>query len=167
MSQSPYAQHLDKTPANHQPLTPLTFLERAAATFPAHPAVVHGGQRYTYRELYSRARRLASALARRGIGQGNTVSVMLLNTPPMIEAHYGVPMLGAVLHALNTRLDAQAIAFQLDRAESKMVICDREFAGVMREALAQAKARPLIVDHDDEEFPQSGAPLSDLTYEAL
>ena len=108
MSTSPYAQHLDKTPANHQPLTPLTFLERAAATFPAYSAVVHGGLQLHLSRALRRARRLASALARRGIGPGDTVSVMLPNTPPMIEAHYGVPMLGAVLHALNTRLDARA-----------------------------------------------------------
>jgi fatty-acyl-CoA synthase len=169
MSANPYAQHLDKTPANHQPLTPLSFLERAAATYPAHPAVVHGRLRYTYADLYARARRLASALATRGIGPADTVSVMLSNTPAMIEAHYGVPMLGAVLHALNTRLDAQAVAFQLDHAESKAVICDREFAAVMREALALAKVRPLLIDHDDTEavLPQSGTPLSDIGYETL
>jgi fatty-acyl-CoA synthase len=167
MSASPYAQHLDKTPANHQPLTPLTFLERAAATYPAHIAVVHGGQRTTYRQLYARARRLASALARRGIGPADTVTAMLPNVPPMIEAHYGVPMLGAVLHSLNTRLDAQAIAFQLDHAEAKAVICDREFAPVVREALAHAKVRPLLIDYDDPEFPQANAALCDLGYEAL
>jgi fatty-acyl-CoA synthase len=167
MSPNPYAQHLDKTPANHQPLTPLSFLERAAATYPAHPAVVHGRLRTTYAELYARARRLASALAARGIGPADTVSVMLPNTPPMLEAHYGVPMLGAVLHALNTRLDAKTLAFQLDHAESKAVICDREFAPVMREALAQAKVRPLLIDCDDAEFPQPNAPISDIGYETL
>jgi fatty-acyl-CoA synthase len=167
MSANPYAQHLDKTPANHQPLTPLSLLERAAATYPAHLAVVHGGLRYTYAELYARARRLASVLAARGIGPADTVSVMLPNTPPMIEAHYGVPMLGAVLHALNTRLDARAVAFQLDHAESKAVICDREFAPVMREALGLAKVRPLLIDCDDAELPQSNAPISDNGYETL
>ena len=100
--------------------------------FPDHVAVIHGSRRLTYAEFYARARRLASALAAHGIGPGDTVSVMLPNTPPMLEAHYGVPMTGAVLHALNTRLDAALIAFQLDHAESKVVICDREFAGVMR-----------------------------------
>ena len=167
MSDNPYAHHLDKTAANHQPLTPLSFLERAAATFPAYPAVVHGRTRYSYADLYARSRRLGSALARRGIGVGDTVSVMLLNTPPMIEAHYGVPMLGAVLHALNTRLDAAAIAFQLDHAESKVVICDRELAPVMQDALALATVRPLLVDYDDREQPQAGAPLSGLDYEAM
>jgi fatty-acyl-CoA synthase len=167
MSANPYTQHLDKTPANHQPLTPLSFLERAAATYPAHIAVVHGRQRTPYRELYARARRLASALARRGIGVADTVSAMLPNVPPMIEAHYGVPMLGAVLHSLNTRLDAAAIAFQLDHAEAKAVICDREFAPVMREALALAKVKPLLVDYDDTAFPQTNAPIADFGYEAL
>jgi fatty-acyl-CoA synthase len=162
MSTSPYARHLDRTAANHQPLTPITFLERAAATFPAQPAVVHGALRLTYAELYARTRRLASALAARGIGPGDTVSAMLANTPPMLEAHYGVPMTGAVLHALNTRLDAAAIAFQLDHAKTKVVICDREFAPVMREALGRAKAKPLVIDCDDAQFPQPAGPLSDL-----
>ena len=113
-------------------------------------------QRFTYAELYARARRLASALAARGIGPGDTVSAMLANTPPMLEAHYGVPMTGAVLHAINTRLDAAVVAFQLDHAEAKVVICDREFAPVMREALAQAKVKPLVIDYDDRQFPQPG-----------
>src|SRR5262245_25109880 len=167
MSTSPYAHHLEKTAANYQPLSPLSFLERATATFPYHLAVVHGRLRLSYAELYARARRLASALAARGIGPGDTVSAMLPNVPALIEAHYGVPMTGAVLHALNTRLDAAAVAFQLDHAETKVVICDREFAPVMRDALAQAMVRPLVVDHDDAEFPQSNAPVSDLGYEAL
>jgi fatty-acyl-CoA synthase len=167
MSPNPFTSHLDKTPANYQPLTPLTFLERAAAVFPDHVAVIHGNRRYAYAELYARTRRLASALAARGIGPGDTVSVMLSNTPPMLEAHYGVPMIGAVLHALNTRLDAALIAFQLDHAESKVVICDREFAGVMRQALAQAKVKPLVIDYDDPEFSQDAAPLSSTNYEAF
>src|SRR5215472_5770746 len=105
---------LDKLPANHQPLTPVPLLARAAAAYPDHVAVVHGTLRFTYAEFYGRARRLASALARGGIGAGDTVSVMLANTPAMLEAHYGVPMAGAVLHAINTRLDARSVAFQLD-----------------------------------------------------
>jgi fatty-acyl-CoA synthase len=167
MSTSPYARHLDKTAANYQPLTPLTFLDRAAATFPDRLAVVHGRLRFTYKELYARARRMASALAARGVGREDTVSVMLPNVPAMIEAHYGVPMLGAVLHSLNTRLDAPAIAFQLDHAEAKVVICDREFAPVVRQALAQAQVQPLVIDHDDGEFSQAAEPLSDLSYEAF
>jgi fatty-acyl-CoA synthase len=167
MTSDPFTQHLEKCAANYQPLTPLTFLERAAAVFPDHPAVVHGGQRFTYAEFYGRARRLASALARRGIGPGDTVSVMLANTPPMLEAHYGVPMIGAVLHSINTRLDARIVAFQLEHSGSKLVICDREFAPVMREALAQLDRRPIVVDYDDRQFPQGGAPLSEIDYEAL
>ena len=127
---NPYAQNLDKCAANYQPLTPLTFLQRAAAVYPAHTAVVHGALRLSYAEFYARCRRLASALARRGIGVGDTVTVMLANTPAMLEAHYAVPMTGAVLHSLNTRLDAAVLAFQLDHADCKIVICDREFAPV-------------------------------------
>jgi 3-(methylthio)propionyl---CoA ligase len=167
MSVNPYAQHLDKCAANFQPLSPLPFLERAAAIYPQRLAVVHGSRQDTYAELYRRTRRLASALSRRGIGPGDTVSVLLANTPPMLEAHYGVPMTGAVLHAMNTRLDAAVIAFQLDHADAKVVICDREFAPVMRAALARAQVKPLVVDYDDRQFPQTPERLSDLDYEAL
>jgi fatty-acyl-CoA synthase len=167
MTDNPYAQHLDKRDANYQPLTPLSFLERAAAVYPEHAAVIHGAQRFTYAELYARARRLASALAARGLGVGDTVSAMLANTPPMLEAHYGVPMTGAVLHSINTRLDAAVVAFQLDHANAKIVICDREFAPVMREALAKAKAKPLVIDYDDRQFPQPGPALSENDYEAF
>jgi fatty-acyl-CoA synthase len=167
MSKSAYAHGLDRRPANHQPLTPLSFLARAAAVHPDHPAVIHGGLRLTYAEFYARARRLASALAARGVGVGDTVSVMLANTPPMLEAHFGVPMTGGVLHAINTRLDAAIIAFQLDHAGSKVVVCDREFAPVMREALARAKVRPLVVDYQDQQFPQPAPPPSDVDYEAF
>jgi fatty-acyl-CoA synthase len=167
MSANRYSQHLDKTPANYQALTPLSFLERAAAVFPRHPAVIHGRLRRSYAELYARARRLASALAARYVGPGDTVSVMLPNTPPMVEAHYGVPMTGGVLHALNTRLDAAAIAFQLDHAGSKVVICDREYAPVMRDALALTRVEPLVIDCDDQEFPQAAEALSYTEYEAF
>ncbi len=148
-----YDSGLDRNPANHQPLTPLTYLERAAATYPEHVAIIHGDRRTTYREFWRRARRLASALAAQGIGKGDTVTVMLSNTPPMLEAHFGVPMVKAVLHSLNTRLDAAVIAFQIDHAESKVVIVDREFSGVMKEALALAKHKPLVIDFDDPEYP--------------
>jgi fatty-acyl-CoA synthase len=167
MPTNPFSQHLDKCAANYQPLTPLPFLERAAAVHPRHIAVVHGSQRTTYAQFYARTRRLASALAQRGIGPGDTVSVMLANTPPMLDAHYGVAMTGAVLHSINTRLDAAIVAFQLDHAEAKIVICDREFAPVMREALALAKVKPLVIDYDDREFPQAGPPLSRADYEAF
>jgi len=165
MSDNPYARGLDKTPANYQPLTPIGLLERAAATYPQHTAIIHGAQRTSYAEFYARARRLASFLAGRGIRPGDTVTVMLSNTPAMLEAHYGVPMTGAVLHCLNTRLDAAVLAFQLDHADSKVLITDREFSPVMKQALGLAKARPLIIDYDDLEFPQGGEPLSTLDYE--
>ncbi|HSG94020.1 MAG TPA: AMP-binding protein, partial [Afifellaceae bacterium] len=127
---NPYQIDLPKTPANYQPLTPLTFLARAARVFPDRPAIVHGRTTIDYETFYRRSRQLASALAATGIGTGDTVSVMLANTPAMLEAHYGVPMTGAVLHSINTRLDAAVIAFQLDHAESKIVIIDREFSAV-------------------------------------
>jgi len=123
--------------------------------------------RMTYAQFYARTRQLASALAARGVGVGDTVSVMLANTPPMLEAHYGVPMTGAVLHAINTRLDAAIIAFQLDHADAKVVICDREFAPVMRDALAQAQVKPLVIDYQDSEFPQPVPALSATDYEAF
>ena len=165
-----YDSGLDRNPANHQPLTPLTYLERAAVTYPDHLAVIHGEQRLTYRDFWRRSRRLASALASRGIGKGDTVTVMLSNTPPMLEAHFGVPMVKAVLHSLNTRLDAAIIAFQLDHAESKLVIVDREFSGVMREALALARVRPLGIDYDDPDYPEDapypkGERIGSLDYE--
>ncbi|RWF02687.1 acyl-CoA synthetase [Mesorhizobium sp.] len=149
---NPYEQDLDRNPANHQPLTPLSYLERAAKTFPDHVAVIHGRQRTTYRDFWRRSLKLASALQRRGIGKGDTVTVMLSNTPPMLEAHFGVPMTKAVLHSLNTRLDAAVIAFQLDHAETKVLVVDREFANVVSEALAVAKVKPLVIDYDDPEY---------------
>jgi fatty-acyl-CoA synthase len=165
MSPNPYAQNLDRCAANFQALTPLTFLERAASVFPDHTAVIHGSRQYSYAELYARTRQLASVLAAHYIGPGDTVTVMLPNVPPMLEAHYGVPMTGGVLHALNTRLDPALVAFQLDHADSKVVICDREFAPTMRQALALAKVRPLVIDYDDAEFPQGGEALSYTGYE--
>ena len=147
-----YDLDLGRNAANHQPLTPLTYLERAAKVFPDHTAIIHGESRTTYRDFWRRSLRLASALAGRGIGKGDTVTVMLSNTPPMLEAHFGVPMTGAVLHSLNTRLDAAIIAFQLDHAESKVLIVDREFSGVVREALALATVTPLVIDFDDPDY---------------
>ena len=164
---TPFTRDLDKVEANYTPLSPLSFLARAAAVFPDQTAIVHGRQRVSYAEFYARSRRLASALAARGIGKNDTVTVMLSNTPPMLEAHYGVPMTGAVLHSLNTRLDAAILAFQLDHAESKVVITDREFAPVMKEALALAKVAPLVIDYDDPQFPQAGELLGEIDYEAF
>src|SRR5678810_18313 len=122
MAKTPYDIDLDRNPANYQPLTPLGFLERAAAVFPNHTAIIHGTLRRSYREFYARARRLASALAKRGIGRGDTVSALLANTPAMLECHYGVPMTQGVLNTLNTRLDPPIIAFSLDHAETKVLI---------------------------------------------
>ncbi len=167
MSNNPYARDLDKNPANFQPLSPLSFLERTASVFPNHVAVIHGSARYTYATFYERCRRLASALAGYGIGRGHTVSVMLSNTPPMLEAHYAVPMVGAVLHSINTRLDAAIIAFQLDHAESRLIITDREFAPVVREAVSRTKVHPIVIDYDDPQFPGLGDALSTIDYEAL
>jgi len=127
-----YQSNLDKNAANHAPLTPLSFIERAAYVYPQRIAVIHGGIRHTWKETYQRARRLASALAKRGIARGDTVAVMLPNTPPMVEAHFGIPMCGAVLNALNTRLDPEAIAFMLDHGEAKLLIADREFSSVLK-----------------------------------
>jgi Acyl-CoA synthetases (AMP-forming)/AMP-acid ligases II len=155
VSQNPYEQDLDRNPANYQPLTPLTLLERAAKVFPDHTAIIHGRQRTSYRDFWRRSVKLASALSRHGIGKGDTVSVMLSNTPAMLEAHFGVPMTKAVLHSINTRLDAAVIAFQLDHAESKVVIIDREFSAVMRDALARATVKPLVIDYDDPEYPEN------------
>ncbi|WP_288581565.1 acyl-CoA synthetase [uncultured Methylobacterium sp.] len=160
-----YDHGLDRNPANHQPLTPLTFLERAAAVFPDRTAVIHGGLRRSYRDLYARCRRLASALEAHGVGRGDTVAVMLANTPAMIECHYGVPMAGAVLNTLNTRLDAAIIGFCLDHGEAKVVITDREFARTMGSALAQAGVTPLVIDYDDPDYDGPGERLGTIEYE--
>jgi fatty-acyl-CoA synthase len=164
---SVYDRDLDKNPANYQPLTPLVFLERAADVFPDHAAIVHGGRRTDYRTFRARAKKLASALAKRGIKRGDTVAVMLANTPAMLEAHYGVPMTGAVLNTLNTRLDAAIIAFSLDHGEAKVAIVDREFSRTMKDALALAKAKPLLIDYDDPEYTGPGERLGNLDYESF
>ena len=162
-----YDLDLDKNAANYRPLTPLNFLERAASVFPDRTAIIHGRQRVSYAEYYSRARRLASALSQLGIKRGDTVAAMLANTPPMLDAHYGVPMTGAVLNALNTRLDAAALAFILDHGDAKVLISDREFAPVAKEVLGLVKRKPIVIDYDDPEFPQTGAFLGEQTYEAF
>jgi fatty-acyl-CoA synthase len=162
-----YDVDLERNPANYQPLTPLSFLERAASVFPTRTAIIHGKQRFSYADYYARARRLASALAKSGIKKGDTVAVMLANTPPMLEAHYGVAMAGGVLNCLNTRLDAPALAFILDHGEAKYLITDREFSAVMQETLKLARAKPIVIDYDDPEFPQTGARLGNIDYEAF
>jgi fatty-acyl-CoA synthase len=164
---TPYETDLDRNAANFQPLTPLSFLARAAGTYPETPAIIHGGLSRNYRDFYARARRLASALSRRGIKRGDTVSVMLANTPAMIEAHYGVPMTGAVLNTLNTRLDAPILGFTLDHAETKVLIVDREYARVMKEALSRAKVKPLVIDYDDPEYAGTGERIGSLEYEVF
>ena len=164
---NPYETGLAKNQANFQPLTPLTFLERAASVFPRRAAIVHGGLRRSYAEFYARSRRLASALAAHGISRNDTVTAMLANTPAMLECHYGVPMLGAVLNTLNTRLDVKILAFTLDHAETKALIVDREFAGVMRDALRHAKVKPLVIDYDDPEYKGAGERIGTLDYEEL
>ena len=164
---NPFEQNLEKNPANYQPLTPLSFLARTAVAAPNHTAIIHGKARISYAEFYARCRQLACALSMRGIGPGDTVSVMLANTPAMLEAHFGVAMTGAVLHTINTRLDAAVVAFQLDHAGTKLLITDREFSAAMKAALALAKIRPIIIDYDDPEFPQTGQALSSEDYEAF
>ena len=158
---SPYDAGLERNGANYQPLTPLTHLERAAATYPATIAVIHGRARMDYATFYGRCRKLASALAARGIKKNDTVAVMLSNTPAMLEAHYGVPMAGAVLNAMNTRLDAVTIAYMLEHGAAKILITDREFSDTVSQALALVKNPPLVIDYDDPEFPQSGAALGE------
>jgi fatty-acyl-CoA synthase len=164
---TPYDIDLDRNPANFQPLTPLTLLERAAAVFPQQTAIIHGPLRRSYDEFYARARRLGSALAKRGIGRGDTVSALLANTPAMLECHYGVPMAAAVLNTINTRLDAALIAFQLDHGEAKALIVDREYAKLAKGALALARQKPLVVSYDDPEFSGPGERLGDIDYEQL
>ena len=165
MATTTYDIGLDRNPANFQPLTPLTFLERAASVFPDHTAIIHGPLRRSYAEFYARARRLASALDQRGVKRGDTVSALLANTPAMLEAHYGVPMTGGVLNTLNTRLDAAIIGFCLDHGEAKVVIVDREFSGIMKEALARSKSKPLVVDYDDPMYSGDGERIGALEYE--
>ncbi|HEX3430854.1 MAG TPA: acyl-CoA synthetase [Rhizomicrobium sp.] len=165
--QSIYDRDLDPNPANFQPLTPISFLERAALVFPDHTAIVHGKLKFSYAEFYTRSRRLASALAERGIGRGHTVAAMLANTPQMLEAHYGVPMTGAVLCNLNTRLDPAALAFILDHGEARVLITDREFAPIVKETLRLANVRPFIIDVDDREFPQQGERLGSIEYKEV
>jgi fatty-acyl-CoA synthase len=167
MSTHMYEAGLDKSPANFAALTPLSFIERAASVYPARTAVVHGEIRRTWQETYARTRRLASALAARGIERGDTVAVMLPNTPPMMEAHFGVPMIGAVLNTLNTRLDAATLAFMLNHGEAKAVLVDREFSELMRSVLPAVERPILVVDVDDALYTGPGERLGEIEYEAL
>ena len=155
---------LDKNPANYVPLSPLSFLSRTARVFPEHPAMIHGQTRRSWSETAQRCRRLASALTGRGIGHGDTVAVMAPNIPELFEAHFGVPMTGAVLNALNIRLDAASLAYILDHGEAKVLLTDTEFASVIQEALHRCKVNPLVVDIDDSEGP-GGERLGSILYD--
>ncbi|CAN5582002.1 acyl-CoA synthetase [soil metagenome] len=164
-----FDQDLPQTQANFAPLTPLDFLERTAQVYPKRLAIVHGALQRNWSEVYSRCRQLASALTLHGIAKGDTVAVMLPNTPPMVEAHFGIPMAGAVLNALNTRLDAETLAFMLDHGEAKAVIVDPEFAGVMKQAIALRKScQPLLViDVEDAVYTGAVQHIGSVTYDAF
>ncbi len=161
-----YQQYLDPTPANYVALSPISFLHRSAAVYPDKLAVIHGEDRYTYRQFEERCLRLASALAARGIGPGDTVAVMAANTPALLEAHYGVPMIGAVLNALNTRLDPANIAFILQHGEAKLLIADTEYSATIKRALSQVENPPPVI-HFDDPWGDGGEQLGESGYEAL
>ncbi|MGY4418936.1 acyl-CoA synthetase (AMP-forming)/AMP-acid ligase II [Bradyrhizobium sp. JR6.1] len=149
-AQNQYSIGLDKTPANYVPLTPLSFLARSAAVYPDHVSAVYEGRTFTWKETYERCKRFASYLAGHGIGHGDTVAAMLPNIPAMNELHFAVPMTGAVLNALNIRLDAASIAFQLDHGGARIILVDPEFSGVIAEALTLMKGpKPFVIDVDD------------------
>ncbi|HTS84563.1 MAG TPA: AMP-binding protein, partial [Usitatibacter sp.] len=156
---------LERNAANYAPLTPVSFLQRSADVYPGKPAVIHGDRTYTYREFHERCRRLASVLAARGIGHGDTVAIMAPNVPALLECHYAVPGLGAVLNALNYRLDAASIAFCLEHGEAKVLITDKEFSAVVGEALARLEREIFVVDIDDALGP-GGRSLGGIDYES-
>ena len=139
MRGNPYEDGLDKNAANSVPLSPLSFIARAKDVYPDHPAVIYGSRRYSWRQVYDRAVRLASALAKRGIGEGDTVSVIAANTPELFEAHFGVPMIGSVLNAINTRLDPETIAYILEHGDAKVLITDSQFSPAVKEALERSR----------------------------
>src|SRR5579859_532282 len=164
-AQNHYDIGLDKTPANFVALTPLSFLARTAAIYPDHVSTVYEGRSFTWSQTHERCRRFASYLAGRGIGEGDTVAAMLPNVPAMNELHFAVPMAGAVLNALNIRLDAPSIAFQLDHGGAKIILVDPEFAGVIAEALKLMKGdKPFVIDVDDEAFT-GGKRIGEIEYE--
>ena len=163
-SPNPYQLDLDKNAANYVPLTPLTFIRRTADVYPERTAVIHGTLKRTWKQTYERCVRLGSALKRRGIGLGDTVSLMGPNIPETLECHFGVAMAGAVLNALNIRLDADAIAFMLQHSESKVLITDREFSPVIGKALSMVPKKPLVIDIDDP-IAKGGERLGEMTYE--
>ena len=160
-----YRVGLDKNPANYTPLTPLTFLERSAYVYPDRVAVIHGQRRQSWLQTFTRCRQLASALVAHGIGEGDTVAAMLNNTPEMIECHFGVPVTGAVLNTLNTRLDAETIAFMLEHGEARVLLTDREYSSTVRKALARCRREILVIDVDDPEYGGPGDRLGTREYE--
>jgi fatty-acyl-CoA synthase len=165
-SVSQYSTDLDKNAANYTPLSPLTFIERAAAVYPARAAIVYRELEQSWAETYRRCRRFASALRRHGIGPDDTVALMLPNVPAMCEAHFAVPMAGAVIHGLNIRLDADVIAFQLQHGQAKILFTDREFSATIEAALEQLDDRPLVIDVDDPAF-EGGKFIGEMDYEAF
>lgn len=166
MAENIFDTHLGKNPANYQPLSPLSFLQRSAQVYPNHESVIHGQRTYTYSQTYTRCVKLASALTKRGLGHNDTVAIIAPNIPEMLEAHYGVPMAGAVLNTINTRLDAATIAFILDHGEAKAVLVDREFSDVMAQALKLCQAKPIVIDIDDSEYT-GGELIGEMDYEAF
>jgi fatty-acyl-CoA synthase len=166
MTTNPYETDLDRNAANYVPLSPLSFLPKAAKVHPKRTAIVHGTHRQNWAETYERCRRLASALTRRGVGKGASVATICPNLPPQYEAHFGVPMAGAVLNTINIRLDAASIAFILDHGEADAVIVDPEFADIAEAALQQVGRKILVIDAEDPDFAGSRR-IGSLTYEAL
>ncbi len=162
-----YDLGLDQNAANHVPLSPLSFLHRAADVHPERTSIIHGRLRFTWRQTRQRCTRLASALVARGVGRGDTVAVMLPNVPAMVEAHFGVPMTGAVLNAINTRLDADSVAFMLSHGEARVVLVDREFSAVVKGALERIDRDLLVIDVDDPEYQGPGNRIGSVEYEAL
>ncbi len=163
---SPYSTDLDKNAANFTSLSPLTFIERAASVYPERTAVIYGDLRRSWSDTYARCRRFASALRRRGVGDDDTVALMLPNLPAMLEAHFAIPMAGAVILGLNIRLDADMIAFQLKHGNVKILFTDREFSATVRDAAAQLDDKPLIVNVDDPTY-DGGEFIGELEYEAF
>ncbi len=166
MSGHPYESNLDRNAANYQVLSPLSFLPKTAAVYPDRISVIDGARRFTWAQTHERCRRLASALSKRGIAKGDTVAVMAPNVTAIFEAHFGVPMTGAVLNTLNVRLDAAALAFILDHGEARVLITDREFSPTIKEALTLCEAQPLVIDIDDPEAT-GGECLGETDYESF
>jgi len=166
-AKSIYQEHLDACAANYVPLSPLGFIERSAQVYPEHTALIHGKTRRNWQQEYTRCRQLASALVKVGIGQEDTVSIMAHNCPAHFEVYFGVPMAGAVISALNTRLDAKMVAFMLEHSETKLLFADRQFHRIIKEALALMKTKPIVIDIDDTLCQEPTAPISDQEYEAF